>query len=424
MFDRATVIVHFLLVLCIVSLSSNRSLAQQSVSSPKTRIGEQLQRKLTGRNESIRNQTVAGLESNRPLLRDSLADVVTAAATISRSTKHDELVPPSVVRLIHLIGSVDNQLAEQGLVELLDSPHSGIAMVAAETLGQNKFHDAIDFLKQQTSRPEYQASYAFRFNLIRALVLMEHPDAIEFITDQGQALDGQLKHKINQVLADVTVDHFQGDQSRFQQWLTAREAGKSIFKTTSHEPESLARIRLTKNQYYGIEIHAKRLMFIIDRSGSMREYDGGMTRLDRAKAELIRAIEELPGDTEFALLFFDTDVGLWQDRLVVASEDNKLEAIGHVRRLRDGSKTNTHGALRQALEFDNNLEAVFLLTDGRPTSGDIVHPNAIIDDILHRNRFRHLNFSTIGIAVENSTEQFLKTLAEETGGEFRAAQPH
>ncbi len=423
MTDRTNAIVIGLLVLFIIGWTTVQSSAQDSIRpTAKDRSGTQLERKLTGRNESIRDQTLAGLESNRSSLRDSLSQVVNAAVEISKNANKDELIQPSVVRLIHLVGSVDSELAEQGLVELLDSPHPGIAMVAAETLGKNKFHGAIDFLKKQTSRPEYQASYAFRFNLIRALVLMEHPDAIEFISDQSRSLDGQLKYKIDGILADITVDHFQGDETRYQQWLLSREQDKSIFKQASHEPESLTRIRLTKNQYYGIDIRAKRLMFIIDRSGSMRAYDGGLSRLDRAKAELIRAIDELPADTEFALLFFDTDVGLWRDRLVIATEENKREAISHVRRLRDGSKTNTHGALRKALEFDENLEAVFLLTDGRPTTGDLVHPNAIIDDVLHRNRFRHLNFSTIGIAVEDSTELFLKTLAEETGGEYRAAK--
>ncbi len=103
-------------------------------------------------------------------------------------------------------------------------------------------------------------------------------------------------------------------------------------------------------------------------------------------------------------------------------EKNKQAAKQLIRGLRPGDKTNTHGALRKSLEFDDSLEAVFLLTDGRPTAGDIVQPDHIIDDILHRNRFRHLNFNTIGIALSESTERFLQTLAVESGGEFRAAK--
>jgi hypothetical protein len=73
------------------------------------------------------------------------------------------------------------------------------------------------------------------------------------------------------------------------------------------------------------------------------------------------------------------------------------------------------------LEFDDQLEAVFLLTDGKPTIGEIVSKPAIVADILHRNRFRHLNFNTIGIAVDGSTKSFLQQLAKESNGEFREA---
>jgi Mg-chelatase subunit ChlD len=66
------------------------------------------------------------------------------------------------------------------------------------------------------------------------------------------------------------------------------------------------------------------------------------------------------------------------------------------------------------------LEAVYLLTDGRPTEGPVIAPPAIVNDILHRNRFRHLNFNTIGVSVRGATEEFLKALADESGGEFRA----
>ena len=111
----------------------------------------------------------------------------------------------------------------------------------------------------------------------------------------------------------------------------------------------------------------------------------------------------------------------WREDLVYASEENKLEAIQFVRRLGYGDRTNTYGALRRSLEFDDDLEAVFLLTDGRPTAGNIVAPSGIVNDILHRNRFRHLNFNTIGIAVEGPTESFLKRLAEESNGEYRKA---
>jgi hypothetical protein len=61
-----------------------------------------------------------------------------------------------------------------------------------------------------------------------------------------------------------------------------------------------------------------------------------------------------------------------------------------------------------------------LLTDGKPTTGPIVSPGAILSDILRRNRSRHLTINTIGIAVAGKTELFLKNLSEHSNGEFRS----
>lgn len=381
--------------------------------------------RLAGREEAVRVRAIEQLEANRAVARQALPALADAATSIAAAAAADDTVPPGVIRLLHLIGSFDDPLAEQVLIELLAAEHVGIAMVAAEALGERQFHGAIDFLKRQTSRPEYAANYAFRFHLMRALVRMEHPDAIEFVSAEAQRLDGQLRYRLEQTLDAVTVESFRGDRVRFENWSESR-GRQGLFATASHqppaEPESLRRIQFGQPQYYGIEIHAQRLMFILDRSGSMEEYDQGMTRLDRAKTELIRAIESLPADAEFAILTYDTDVNLWRDGLVAASAENKQRAANFVRRVDYGDKTNTYGALRRALEFDDQLEVAFLLTDGQPTTGEIVAPVKILKDVLARNRFRHLNIHTIGIAVEGATENFLRLLAEETDGQFRPAQ--
>lgn len=395
-----------------------------------------LYRTLIGRTEPIRFRAINRLQVDQSARVASLDDLIAAVQFHVRETSAEDLARPSTVTLINLIAGVEKPESEALLVDLLDAPHLGIAMISAEALGRNKFFGAIDHLKRQTARPEYQSKYAFRFNLVRALALMEHPDAIEFLAALRKSLDGQLRFHIDSILAGVTVEHFHGDQARFDELLDPKtdvpEAAVdsdseskpegSFFKAANYEPESLQRMRLKPQQYYGIDIHAKRLMFIIDNSGSMKEYWGGMTRLDRAKFELTRAITELPGEAEFAIAFYHNTVRYWRNELLPATEENKREAINFVRRLGHGDKTNTYGALRFSLEFNDQLESVFLLSDGHPTIGEFVKKEAIVTDILHRNRFRHLSFNTIGIAVDGSTKLFLEQLAKESNGEFREAR--
>ena len=421
-------------IFCIASLVV-------SVSGLAAEADSRLVRVLTGRNETIRLRAIAELENAPVLKRQSLDDLVAAITAQVADTDATELARPSTSRLINLIGTVDSPESETLLIELLDASHTGIAMLSADVLGKNKFYGAIEFLKKQIDRPEYASSYGFRFNLLRAIARMEHPDAIEFLTSLQGSLDGQLRFQIDEILKGVEVGHFHGDEERFADWKTTMSQGKVapkktddktvpfsnpqdkvVFKTVS-DPESLLRVQLGRaHQYYGIDIHAKRLMFIIDHSGSMKNYWRGMSRLEVAKKELIKAIQELPPDSEFAILFYHSKVNQWRNKLSLADEKNKLEAIAFVRKLSYGCDTNTYGALRTALEFDDNLEAVYLLTDGRPTAGRIISPVGIVNDILHRNQFRHLNFNTIGIALAPTTEAFLRRLADESAGEFRAAE--
>ena len=377
-----------------------------------------LLRMIAGSKEPIRLQGIASLKSQPDLCIANLDRLIKIAKSEATNAAAKEAVRPSLAELLNLIGSTKQPAAEQALVELLDAPNGQIAMMAANALGQNQIVGAIDPLKKQVDRPEFQSSYGFRFNLVRSFALMKEPAAYDYLDSLQRKLDGQLRHEIEKLLEQVTADDFGGDLKRFNDWNLARKS-KVVLAATDSDSQSRERMALAPSQYYGLDIHAKRLMFIIDHSGSMKEYESGATRLDRAKQELIRVIQQLPADHEFAIIFYESSVRKWRPELVEASSENKRDAISFVSRLGLGDRTNTHAALLEAFEFDDNLETVYLLTDGRPTTGKVVAPPAIITEVIQRNQFRNLQFNTIGIALEGPTEAFLKDLAELSGGEFR-----
>ena len=395
-----------------------------------------LYRGLTSKSETTRLRTILNCRRESIHLKNELTVLGAAAREAITEAESENNLRTSTSQLLYLIGTVHEPEIEAVLIEALASPYLGIRMLATDVLGQNRFHGSIEDLKQQVSCPEYKAMYGFRFNLLRAFTQMKHPDAIDFLTALYPRLDGQLRHLIGTALDAVTVDDFMGDEQRFAEWQAARvgpenkdpdpkadkDPDRIVFKPAGYESEAMNRIKFAKSQYYGINIHAKRIMFIIDHSGSMEEpAPGGVNRLTRAKLELIKVIRELPEETEFALMFYETNVRFWRKELVLANQENKLEAIAFVRRLGFGDRTNTYGALRGSLTFDDDLETVFMLTDGKPTIGATVQPAKILEDILGRNRFRNLNYNTIGIAVNPATEAFLKQLAVGSGGEYRRA---
>lgn len=97
----------------------------------------------------------------------------------------------------------------------------------------------------------------------------------------------------------------------------------------------------------------------------------------------------------------------WQDQLVPANKDDKREALDYVKNLAAGSNTNTYGALRESLDFDDQLEAIHRLTDGEPTSGAIVKQSEILTDVLRRNQNRNITINTVALAVDPNMQRFL-----------------
>ncbi len=393
-------------------MSCNLTSAQEIGSSRLAKV-------LVGRNQMLRLQALAPLQNDVAAKIAALDDLTYALRTHAEQITEGRELEQSTVELVRVLASIDRDDARQVLIEMLDCDEPAVAMICAEILGRHKVFDAIDSLKGQVERPEWKNHYGFRFNLIHSLAQMEHPDTYEFMRLIERRIDGQLRHELNTIFDKVTVEDFGGDQERFDRWKSEPAKPKTEVKlqrVSYTDPKN--RIKLARAHYYGIDIHAKRSLFIIDHSGSMNAPMYGGSRLTRAKHELIRVINELPEEDEFGIMFFECQVRYWKRHLLKATEKNKKEAIRFISNLGSGGNTNTYGALRGSLDFDDDLEAVFFLSDGIPTTGRITSPGLIVKDIVLKNRLRYLKINTIGIGVTYPTRTFLKTLAESCGGEY------
>ncbi|TWU01497.1 VWA domain-containing protein [Neorhodopirellula pilleata] len=418
----------------------------------QTAAQRRLYRILIGRSEKSRANVVSRLALSpedihseievlvaaAEMLLQQRADELAAEKPDTRTRQSGESTSESLLAMIALIAKDPSPLALPLIQKALHHEDDLIAMAAMDAVGSHGLDDALDDLTAQIKRPEFDERYAYRFALVRAIAQLHDPRAIEWLQKLYRQLDGQLRHEIQGRLADVDLRDFDGDAERLRQWqdehpisaildqvlLDIEPPVKSETESTTIELQPVTsssgqRPKLARNQYYGIDLHAARMLFIIDRSGSMREPAHYGTRLQRAKTELVQTINGLSSQTQFGIMAFDTTIGLFRDELVDATDENKRAATAFVDRIMLGQKTNTHGALVDASDFDDQLEAVFLLTDGRPTFGKVTRPDLIIEDMIRRNRTRHLKFHTIGIGDLGNTVVFLKTLAEETGGEFK-----
>ncbi|MFP4555773.1 MAG: VWA domain-containing protein [Bacteroidales bacterium] len=219
-----------------------------------------------------------------------------------------------------------------------------------------------------------------------------------------------------------------------------------------------------QTDYYGVNIEdSKRIIFLIDISGSMEgkvEKDaagnivasvtsaagnklakqvggiGGsiikkqtgkqLTKLGRAKREIIPTIRGFNDDVYFNIMTFENKVEPWRADMVKATAGNINLAIAFLNNLKSGGGTNISDALEEAFRFAGNaeeeiselgVETIFLLSDGAPTVGKITNRQRIISQVEEWNPHDRVVINTIGLGQDKDAE-FLTKLAESNRGTY------
>ncbi len=170
-----------------------------------------------------------------------------------------------------------------------------------------------------------------------------------------------------------------------------------------------------RTQFFGIEVHAKRFVYVIDASDSMLQHRA----LDIAREELWLSLQELAPPTRFQVVFFNlsqravTRSGA-RPELLLASPQNLQVAFQSIAEVQTDSGTDRLRALTYALKFEP--DTIFLLTDA----------DAPVMSAADLNRFRTLNRSKAAVHVvefgkgaDLTDDNFLKVLARQNSGSHR-----
>ena len=206
-----------------------------------------------------------------------------------------------------------------------------------------------------------------------------------------------------------------------------------------------------KTTYYGVETLSKKVLFIMDISGSMKEplgQDKGPVtgegapsytglKIDVAKQVLSKAIRSLPDNAQFEVILFNHQFRAIFGAMTVATLENKNKAELEIEAAKPAGATWTYGALREAFAVANrgvsedqiqpSVDTIFLLSDGAPTddaSDTEAKPMAakvILDAVGEWNRVIKLKIHTIAIDPSLNGSTFIalmKGLASRNGGTY------
>ncbi len=300
---------------------------------------------------------------------------------------------------------------------------------------------------------------AIRRAAVRALRGIDDPRAVAALVRALATAKGQLAHEIEDALRWYTGQPFTGFGSGAQYsrwwmqhgvaWLAAENGKRWLDKAKQKE---------FRAAFYGIHTRSTRIVFVLDRSGSMREpvpqrgpVSGskrdntvpGKTKMEVAKNQLARTIRTLHPDVKFTVVFFDSVVESWTKAPVLrpATPKDKHEAEQWFDPIGPSGATRLFTALHKALGYAKTMgrrkpgasgaadadadgaDTIFLLSDGYPTYSDASMSQERIDKEVARflklNRIYRCVVHTIGVGPAHS-EQLMRRLAEKTGGTYRA----
>lgn len=176
--------------------------------------------------------------------------------------------------------------------------------------------------------------------------------------------------------------------------------------------------------FYGAQYVGGGVSFVVDRSGSMM--DSG--ELQIAKREIVSAIESLPEDAEFGIVFFDAAISKFpsSDAPARATSQNKAEAIAWVQEVTFGGGSCIRSGLLQGLEYARSSTArrrvLIYVGDGGGTCGGI-ESEYLADTVesVTRENAGQTPVHCVGVLMEGRTlqESYLRQLAVRNGGAYR-----
>jgi hypothetical protein len=165
--------------------------------------------------------------------------------------------------------------------------------------------------------------------------------------------------------------------------------------------------------FAGISSNARKVVFLCDASGTM------MSVFDDLKQQLRLSVDKLAPVQAFNIIFFKDENVLTYNRegLTMASAANKSQAFNWISRASSAGSTNPLPGIR--LAFAQQPELIYVLTDGFDNVDSF---DAVIAEFRRLNRDRRTRVNTILIrsSDDQQLEQVLRTIAQDSGGVFKA----
>ena len=172
--------------------------------------------------------------------------------------------------------------------------------------------------------------------------------------------------------------------------------------------------------FMGTRDQGSKVVFVIDASGSMMSHNS----MQVAKASLVSSVQELDGNQQFLIIFYDDKPvvlhlrDVHQPQLYAATEIHKTLAKQKIAGIHPGTGTQHYPALEMAMRLKPDV--IFFLTDGQEPPLDERELELLKKLNGQKTRIHSIEFG-VGAEVSEGANprNFLRKLSHQNGGTYR-----
>lgn len=326
--------------------------------------------------------------------------------------------------------------AREALEKAVSDRSGQVAVAALDALSRRP--ESIEAVIGGLERDPWQV----RLAAARALEEIDSEAGIEPLLAAMKEADGRLRREINDVLVALTGENKHGDQSLWEAWWQeVREKFSSSRPPREKRAERAVQARAGSEghtTFYGLDVPTKRVIFVLDRSGSMagesRWQDDSRTptgdgprleggrKIDVCRFELKQVLASLAPDARFAVMFYNRDVRRFPARGLARASTAAIKKAGDfIDSVEPLGATNIFDSLEAAMaaeDWEDQVDTIFVLSDGLPNCGRFEVTDAICAEIRRRNAQSRITINTVLVGTGDAARELMEQLAEKNGGRF------
>jgi HEAT repeat protein len=337
----------------------------------------------------------------------SAAPAIVAAAQRSRD---DPALQQTALWALGRIGVADSVVLEF-ITERARSSRWEERLVVLDAAAETGDPRAADLLLANLTDEVWQVRLAVVQGLARVRVRHAVPALIAQLEKEPMK---RIRREIGETLFKLTGQSFHDLADLWARWW--REYGEGFVMPVEVPVRKVRKDgRRTVATFYGVPVESDRVVFVIDHSGSMgRRRSRGGTEFEKAVEETLKVASQLESGAKLNVILFESRVTRWKKGLVPVTRRSRAALERYLATKSERGGTNLYDALEMAL-LTEEVDSVYLLSDGYPTEGRFVGPEDIVREVRKLNRIRRIAIHCVALGWDSD---LLRDLADQSGATY------